>query len=79
MAPDDPSVPLGVSFVDAGLAVELSARDQVNGAPITLPFTECPFTECPSQSAPSQSAPSQSAPSQSALPSASSCVALDLT
>ena len=55
MAPDDPSVPLGVTFVDAGLAVELSARDQVKYSPITLPFTECPsqstlnrvpFTEC---------------------------------
>lgn len=64
MAPVDPSAPLGISFVDAGLAVELSARDQVKGAPITLPFTECPFTECPSQSA---------------IPSASSYVALDLT
>eukprot|EP00900_Chrysochromulina_parva_P007116 jgi/Chrpa1/16405/Chrysochromulina_OHIO_Genome00005193-RA len=30
MAPDDPSAPLGISFVDAGLAVELSARDQAN-------------------------------------------------
>ena len=51
MAPTDPSAPLVVSFVDAGLAVELSARDQVKGAPFTeCPFTECPFTVCPYES-----------------------------
>ena len=69
MAPDDPSVPLGVTFVDAGLAVELSARDQVKGAPFTeCPFTECPFTECPFTECPFTECPFTVCPFESLLP-----------